>query len=84
MMGVDAIRGDFAWEAFVPLTYSIAPGQPKDRTGYDLQTVAKWNRTALDYDFPQYPKYWKILGPGGSGAVDIRSSFSRHYTPPKS
>jgi hypothetical protein len=85
MLGVDAIRGDFAWEAFVPLTYSVpAPGKAKDRTGYDLQTIAKWNRDALDYDFPLYPKYWKILGPGGSGAIDIRSSFSRHYTPPKS
>lgn len=84
MLGVDAIRGDFAWEAFVPLTYSIpAPGQAKDRTGYDLQTVAKWNRGKLDYDFPLYPKYWKILGPNGSGAVDIRPTFTHRYLPPK-
>ena len=84
MMGVDAIRGDFAWEAYVPLSYAIpGPGQAKDRTGYDLQTVATWNTDAKDYDFPQYPKYWKILGPGGSGAVDIRPSFTNIYTAPK-
>ena len=84
MLGVDAIRGDFAWEAYVPLTYSIpAPGKATDRTGYDLQTVAAWNRVTLDYDFPQYPKYWKVLGPNGAGAVDIRPSFTRRYTPPK-
>ena len=85
MLGVDAIRGDFAWEAFVPLSYVIVPkaGETKDRTGYDLQTVAAWNTSTLDYDFPQYPKYWKILGPNGSGWVDIRPSFKLHYTPPK-
>jgi hypothetical protein len=84
MLGVDAIRGDFAWEAYVPLTYAVpAPGKASDRTGYDLQTVAAWNRNTLDYDFPQYPKYWKVLGPNGAGAVDIRPSFTVRYTPPK-
>ena len=84
MVGVDALRGDFAWEAYVPLTYSVpGPGKPADFTGYDLQTVAHWNRDSLDYDFPEYPKYWKVLGPNGAGAVDIRPSFQRTYTPPK-
>ena len=84
MLGVDAIKGDFAWEAYVPLSFSIpAPGKATDRTGYDLQTVAVWNRTTLDYDFPQYPNYWKVLGPNGAGAVDIRPSFTHVYTPPK-
>jgi hypothetical protein len=84
MLGVDAIRGDFTWEAFVPMTYDIpGPGRARDRTGYDLQTIAAWNRGTLDYDFPQYPKYWKVLGPNGSGAVDIRPSFTLRYTPPK-
>ncbi|MCW2500964.1 MAG: transporter substrate-binding protein [Frankiales bacterium] len=84
MLGVDAIRGDFAWEAFVPLTYSVpAPGKARDRTGYDLQTVATWNTDKRDYDFPQYPKYWRVLGPGGAGAVDIRPSFKNTYAPPK-
>ncbi|MDP9181311.1 MAG: hypothetical protein M3P04_00870, partial [Actinomycetota bacterium] len=58
-------------------------GETKDRTGYDLQTIAAWNTNTLDYDFPQYPKYWKILGPNGAGWVDIRPSFKVHYTPPK-
>ena len=84
MLGVDAIREAFAWEAYVPLTYAVpGPGKATDFTGYDLQTVAHWNRDTLDYDFPQYPKYWKVLGPNGAGAVDIRPSFRVTYTPPK-
>jgi ABC-type branched-subunit amino acid transport system substrate-binding protein len=84
MLGVDAIKGDYSWDAFVPLTFSIPKvGGPKDYTGYDLQTVAQWNRSKGDYDFPTYPKYWKVMGGGGAGAVDIRTMFHRTYTPPK-
>ena len=60
MMGVDLIKGDFSWDAFVPLTFSILT-TPHDFTGYDLQTVAKWNTVTLDYDFPEFPKYWKVM-----------------------
>jgi hypothetical protein len=85
MLGVDRIRGDFSWDAFVPLTYRIdGPGHAVDRTGYDWQTVAKWNRSRLDYDFPEYPRYWKVLGPGGSGWIDIRPWLTKKYVPPKS
>ena len=57
MLGVDAIRGDFAWEAYVPLTFSIPKvGGPKDYTGYDLQTVAKWNRRKRRLRLPALPE----------------------------
>jgi ABC-type branched-subunit amino acid transport system substrate-binding protein len=81
MLGVDAIRGDFSWDAFVPLTYSIL-GKPRDFTGYDLQTVAKWNRQRQDYDFPQFPTYWKVMGPSGSNGLDIRTLLHKTYRPP--
>jgi hypothetical protein len=84
MLGVDMIRGDFSWDAFVPLTYAInGPGRETDRTGYDLQTVAQWNTKTLDYDFPLFPKYWKVLGPNGSGWVDIRPFLTKKYVRPK-
>jgi ABC-type branched-subunit amino acid transport system substrate-binding protein len=84
MLGVDLIRGDFSWDAFVPLTFDIpGPGRARDRTGYDLQTIAKWNRGKLDYDFPEFPRYWKVMGPNGSGSVDIRPYLYKKYVPPK-
>jgi hypothetical protein len=84
MLGVNAIRGDFFYDATVPLTYSI-PGLsgPFDFTGFDLQTVAKWNSSKLDYDFPEYPIYWKIMGPGKSGGVDITAALHKKYVPPR-
>jgi len=82
MMGVDLIKGDFSWDAFVPLTFSILT-TPHDFTGYDLQTVAKWNTVTLDYDFPEFPKYWKVMGANGAGAVDIRTLLHKTYHPPK-
>jgi ABC-type branched-subunit amino acid transport system substrate-binding protein len=84
MLGVNAIRGDFFYDATVPLTFSV-PGLngPFDFTGFDLQTVAKWSTSAADYTFPEYPIYWKIMGPNKSGGVDIRSALLKKYHPPK-
>jgi hypothetical protein len=84
MLGVNAIRGDFFYDATVPLTFSV-PGLkgPFDFTGFDLQTVAKWNSNRLDYDFPEFPIYWKLMGPNKSGGVDIRSALAKKYKAPK-
>ncbi|MFN2537182.1 MAG: ABC transporter substrate-binding protein [Mycobacteriales bacterium] len=83
MVGVDTIRGDFSWDAFVPLTYTILDASRRDFTGYDLQTVAKWDTNKGDYVFPEYPRYWKVLGPGGRGAIDIRPLLRAKYSAPK-
>jgi len=84
MLGVDAIRGDFFYDATTPLTYAVPDlDGPFDFTGFDLQTVAKWNSGNLDYDFPEYPIYWKIMGPGKSGGVDIAAALRKKYHPPK-
>jgi hypothetical protein len=87
MLGVNAIRGDFWFDSHVPMTYSVPPpplGQQHfDFTGYDLQTVAKWNSSRGDYDFPYFPSYWKVIGPNRSGAVNILAALKKTYTPPK-
>lgn len=84
MLGVNAIRGDFFWDAHVPMTFSIPDlNGPFDFTGFDLQTVAKWSTTDGDYRLPEYPVYWKVMGPAKSGGVDIRPLLRRTYTPPK-
>jgi hypothetical protein len=83
MVGVSAIQGDFFYDAHVPLTWNITKTGQSEFTGYDLQTVAKWDTAAGDYAFPEYPVYWKLMGANKSGGVDIRPSFTKTYTPPK-
>ncbi|MDQ1711182.1 MAG: branched-chain amino acid transport system substrate-binding protein [Frankiaceae bacterium] len=77
MVGINAIQRDFYWEAHVPMTYTIPTSlsQPFDFTGYDHQTVVKWSRQAQDYTFPEYPRYWRTFGPGGSGGEDLRAYY---------
>lgn len=84
MLGVNSIRSDFYYDSHVPLTYSIPNLKgPFDFTGYDVQTVAKWSNGQKDYVFPEWPRYWKTMGPGRSGGIDIRPAFMKQYTPPK-
>jgi len=87
MLGVNAIRGDFWWDASVPITYLVPPpplgNQEFDFTGYDLQTVAKWNSAKADYDFPYFPSYWRVIGPHRSGGINILAALKKTYQPPK-
>lgn len=83
-VGINAIKRDFYWDAHVPMTYTIPTSlkQPFDFTGYDHQTVVKWNRSKGDYDFPEYPKYWVRFGPGNSGGEDLRPYFTKTWKKP--
>ena len=84
MLGVNAIRGDFYFDSHVPITYSVPSlNGPFDFTGYDVQTVAQWSNTNKDYLFPEWPRYWKLMGPAKSNGIDIRPAFAKRYTPPK-
>ncbi|MEO6206157.1 MAG: ABC transporter substrate-binding protein, partial [Mycobacteriales bacterium] len=83
-LGVNAIRDDFYWKAHVPMTYLIPTSldKPFDFTGFDHQTVVKWNRSAGDYSFPEYPSYWRIFGPNKSGGEDLRPLFRKTWKKP--
>ena len=83
-VGINAIRGNFYYDAHVPLTYTVPTSldQPFDFTGFDHQTVAKWNRATQDYAFPEYPKYWTRFGPGKSGGEDLRPRYNDTYRKP--
>ena len=83
-VGVNAIRRDHYWDAHVPMTYSIPTSlrQPFDFTGYDHQTVVKWNPQAGDYAFPEYPRYWARFGAGKSGGEDLRPFFDDTWKKP--
>jgi ABC-type branched-subunit amino acid transport system substrate-binding protein len=82
MAGVNAIQRDHYWDAHVPMTYTIPTSfdKPFDFTGYDHQTVVNWSRSKGDYNFPEYPKYWKHFGPNGAGAEDLRQYFDDHWS----
>jgi ABC-type branched-subunit amino acid transport system substrate-binding protein len=83
-VGINAIKRDYYWSAHVPMTYTVPTSlnQPFDFTGYDHQTVVKWNRQAADYDFPEYPRYWVRFGAGKSGGEDLRPFFSKSWKKP--
>ena len=83
-VGINAIKRDFYWDAHVPVTYTIPTSLQNgfDFTGFDHQTVVKWNRGAGDYDFPEYPRYWTRFGPGRSGGEDLRPLFDDSWKQP--
>jgi ABC-type branched-subunit amino acid transport system substrate-binding protein len=83
-VGINAIRRDFYWDGHVPVTYTIPTSLKNafDFTGYDHQTVVKWNRGAGDYAFPEYPRYWTRFGAGRSGGEDLRPMFDDSWKKP--
>ena len=57
----------------MPITWSV-PGikGPFKTKGFSHMTVVRWDNANKTYQFPEYPKYWKVMGPGQSGAEDLR------------
>ena len=76
LLGADAVRNDFFYDATVPLLWSFpSPAGPFKTKAFSHFTVVNWNSTAGRYDFPEYPNYWEVMGPGKSGAQDLRPTF---------
>ncbi len=77
LVGADAITGDFFFDATVPMDWSLPVAGPYKTKAMDDWTVVKWNANANQYDFPDFPLYWKVMGPNKSGGVDLRSKFKK-------
>jgi len=75
VLGADSITNEYYFEATVPLDWSVPAGGPYKTKAFDDWTVVTWNTDRRDYDFPDFPLYWKVMGPGKSGGVDLRPMF---------
>jgi hypothetical protein len=73
MLGADSIEGRFYYDAHVPMNYRIdSAGGPFVTKGFHDLTIIKWNTNRGTYDFPDFPRYWRTIGPHKSGAEDLR------------
>jgi hypothetical protein len=76
LVGADAITNDFYYDAHVPLDWRFpAPPGPYKTKGWSHYTPVKWNSGTKKYDFPEYPIYWQVMGPGKAGGIDLRPMF---------
>lgn len=75
VVGADSINEDYYFDATVPLDWSLPGGGPYKTKAQTDWTVVKWNRQSKDYDFPNFPLYWKSFGPNNSGGRDLRPLF---------
>ncbi|HEX9890377.1 MAG TPA: ABC transporter substrate-binding protein [Nitriliruptorales bacterium] len=68
--------GDYYYDAHVPLSWRF-PGADGPFTTKALRhyTVVDWDSDRRTYDFPEYPLYWEVMGPGKSNGIDLRSAF---------
>lgn len=76
LLGADAIRDDFYYDAHVPMSFSFPDlDGPFKTRGFSDWTVADWSSDKAKYTFPEFPCYWKVFGPKKSGCRDLRSKF---------
>ena len=76
LLGADAIRDDFYYDAHVPMSYSFPDEDGPFKTrGFTHWTVADWNSSDGVYKFPKFPCYYKRFEANGGGCEDLRSKF---------
>lgn len=73
MVGADAITNDYYYDAHVPIDWRFpAASGPFKTKAWSHYTVVKWDSNRSTYNFPEFPKYWEVMGPGKGNAVDLR------------
>jgi hypothetical protein len=76
VLGANAIRNNFSWDAHVPMEFQIpdADGPFKTRA-FSHWTVGDWSSGQSRYTFPVYPCYYRDFGPNGAGCEDLRGTY---------
>lgn len=76
LLGANSIRGDFYYDATVPLSWKFpSPDGPFKTKGFSHYTVVDWSSSSSAYLFPEFPKYWEEMEAGRGGSIDIRSTY---------
>jgi hypothetical protein len=76
LVGADSVQNDFFFDATVPLRWSFpGAGGPFKTKAFSHYTVVDWSSAQSKYLFPEFPNYWEVMGPGKSGAQDLRPYF---------
>lgn len=78
VLGANAIRNNFFWDAHVPMEFQIpdADGPFKTRA-FTHWTVADWSSAESRYTFPRYPCYYRDFGPNNGGCEDLRPTYKK-------
>ena len=79
LVGADSVKNDFYYDSHVPITWSFPGGAGPFKTkGWSHLTVVKWNRGTGSYDFPEWPLYWKVMGPNKANGEDLRPLWANY------
>ena len=78
VLGANAIRNNFFWDAHVPMEYQIPDTNGPFKTrAFTHWTVADWSSAESRYTFPEYPCYYRDFGPNNAGCEDLRSTYKK-------
>lgn len=76
LVGADAVTNDFYYDSHVPIDWSFpSPAGPFKTKGFSHYTVVDWSSAESKYLFPEYPIYWRVMGPGRSGGENLEPMF---------